>query len=102
MKIHEIPDSALLYLREESGSQLILKALKKAGSKRELIKNVLLYRGKSPDVTRLNKIMQGSQGLPKFRYMRLLQFLGISSNQALKYVKKIKIIKNGRTFWVVI
>jgi hypothetical protein len=90
MDIDHIPDSAIIYLNEK-GSKLISRALKKAGSKRELIKNVLLYKGRSPDVTRLNKIMNGEQGIPKYRYVKLLQYLEIPSDEALNFVRKIKI-----------
>lgn len=91
MNIAEIPNSAIIYLNPEMGCKLIEKAIKKAGSKRELVKNVLLYSGRSPDVTRLNKIMHGKQGIPKYRFVRLLKFLGISETVADKYIYQIKI-----------
>jgi len=84
-----IPDSALVYLNPKTGPELIIKALQKANSKRFVIKNVLLYSGRSPDVTKLDKMMRGEYGLPKQRFTKLVLYVNISTLESLKYIQRI-------------
>ena len=84
-----VPPSALVYLDSRTGPELIHKAIRKAGSKRSVIKDILLYEGRSPDVTKLNKIMRGEYGLPTYRFIRLISFIAIPTEKSVKYVRKI-------------
>lgn len=84
-----IPDSALVYLDPRTGTELIKRVIQKAGSKRFVIKHVLLYSGRSPDVTKLDKMMKGNYGIPKQRFTRLISYLNISAEESLKYVQRI-------------
>jgi hypothetical protein len=88
--INGLPNSARIYLNPVTGSELIKKAVEKAGSKRALVKNILLYAGRSPDVTKLEKIMRGVYGIPKHRFMRLIRFLEIPDDEIISYIKEIK------------
>ena len=84
-----VPDSALVYLDPRTGTGLIKRAIQKAGSKRFIIKYVLLYSGKSPDVTKLDKMMKGNYGIPKHRFTRLISYLNISAEESFAYIQKI-------------
>jgi len=91
--IDKLPNSTRIYLSPITGSELIKKAIEKAGSKRELVKNILLYSGRSPDVTKLEKMMMGAYGIPKHRFVRLIRFLGISNDKIMIYIGEIKVKK---------
>lgn len=85
----DITDSALIYLDPRTGVELIKQAIKKAGSKRFVIKYVLLYSGRSPDVTKLDKMMKGNYGISKRRFIRLISYLNISTEESLGYIRRI-------------
>ncbi|MEM2507453.1 MAG: hypothetical protein QXF61_10480 [Nitrososphaeria archaeon] len=94
----KIPDSALIYLDSKLGHKLIKEAIKRSGSKRFVIKYILLYSGRSPDVTKLDKMMKGDCGIPKYRFTRLIAYLRIPPEESLRYIQKI-CTKTGKVLY---
>ena len=86
----DIPNSAIIYLEPKLVKELITKGIRRSGSKRQLVKFILLYSGRSPDVTFLEKIMNGEKGIVKFRLERLLNFLHIRPETIIGKIIRIR------------
>lgn len=87
---NEIPSSVVIYLEPKLIKELITEGIRRSGSKRQLVKFVLLHSGRSPDVTFLEKIMNGEKGIVKFRLERLLFFLHIRPEKIIDKIIKIR------------
>jgi hypothetical protein len=88
IKLQKLPMNASILLEDNFRKQLIEKAIKKAGSMRQLGR-VMGYSGDAPNWN-IKQIYQGNQGIPHFRLKRLCEFMKISFADVEKNIKVIK------------
>lgn len=88
VELQKLSKNSSVFLEDAFRKQLIEKAIKKAGSMRQLGR-VMGYSASSPNWS-IKQIIKGNQGIPFFRLEKLCDFLKISLEEIKKNIREIK------------